>query len=77
VGQSHPGVGCQRRSIFYLTYTPCYPLSRFIESFWYGERMPQLTHGRLLPNGAIDIVLNLRDATLLFYPITGLASSQE
>jgi AraC-like DNA-binding protein len=53
--------------MLYLTYTPCYPLSRFIESFWYGEHSPQHALERLLPNGDIDIVLNLRDATLRFY----------
>lgn len=62
--------------MFYLTYTPRYPLSRFIESFWYAERMPQLTHERLLPNGAIDIVLNLRDATLKFYDDANLSHPQ-
>src|SRR6266508_1111775 len=62
--------------MIYLTYTPCYPLSRFIKSFWYGERMPQRAYERLLPNGAIDIVFNLRDATLRFYDDANLSHPQ-
>lgn len=68
----------------YLNYTPRYPLSQFIESFWYGAHSAQYRHERLLPNGDIDIVLNLRDARLQFYYdanlsrphlITGLVAS--
>jgi AraC-like DNA-binding protein len=59
--------------MFYLTHTPGYPLSRFIKSFWYGEHSPQHTYERLLPNGDIDIVLNLRDARLQFYDDANLA----
>ncbi len=51
----------------YLTYTPPYPLSQFVESFWYGENVPSHVFERLLPNGETDIVINLRDATIRIY----------
>lgn len=56
----------------YLTHTPSYPLSQFVESFWYGENAPDHVFERLLPNGDTDIVINLRDATLRIYDPSNL-----
>ena len=53
--------------MFYKAWTPRQPLSRYIASFWYGENAPGHSFERFLPTGEIDLVINMRDATLRIY----------
>ena len=62
--------------MLYKAYTPRYPLSRFIVSFWYGENAPKHVFERLLPNGDIDLVMNLQDAELRIYNHAALQHPQ-
>jgi AraC-like DNA-binding protein len=59
-----------------LTYQPPYPLSRFVETFWYGEHAPGHLFERYLPTGDVDLVLNLHDATLRIYDAADLPHPQ-
>jgi len=53
--------------MLYRTHVPGPPLSRFVEMFWYGENVPRHLFERFLPNGDVDLVINLQDATFLLH----------
>ena len=48
-------------TMFYNTHQPTYPLSRFIEHFWYHDGYcPGHNKQRLLPDGTSELVIDLR-----------------
>ncbi|HZU32186.1 MAG TPA: AraC family transcriptional regulator [Candidatus Angelobacter sp.] len=49
--------------MLYLTHLPQPPLSNFVELFWFYDGFPQRTHKkeRLMPDGSVEIVINLRE----------------
>jgi AraC-like DNA-binding protein len=54
--------------MLFRSYTPCAPLSEFIEDFWlyedYESRHPR---ERILPSGTLEMVFNLREDELRIY----------
>lgn len=52
----------------YLTYIPPPPLSDFVEAFWFYEgHAPPHAKERVLPDGAMGLIINLRDDRLRVY----------
>ncbi|HZP05675.1 MAG TPA: AraC family transcriptional regulator [Terracidiphilus sp.] len=47
--------------MFYLEHKPAAPLNRFVRTLWYSQA-PQIAHGheRILPNGCVHLILNLK-----------------
>src|SRR5580765_3991179 len=46
--------------MIYRTYTPCFPLSQFVDWFWFYEGYePEHRKERLLPHGAMELVIDL------------------
>ena len=49
--------------MIYRTYAPLFPLSQFVEWFWFYEGYePEHRKERLLPNGAMELVIDLCEA---------------
>jgi AraC-like DNA-binding protein len=59
--------------MLYVDRVPSPPLDRFIASIWYCESAPRpLSLERILPTGAAQLIVNLReDRTRLYHPETG------
>lgn len=53
----------------YLTRIPKPPLSQFVELFWYYDGYPSRQHKkeRLMPDGSVEMVINLRDDVARVY----------
>ena len=50
----------------YRTYTPRKPLADFVETFWlYENYNPSHAKERRLPDGSMELVINLREDTYL------------
>jgi AraC-like DNA-binding protein len=47
--------------MFFRSHTPAPPLADFIEQFWYCADAPAHLRGRILPNGTIELKVNLRE----------------
>jgi AraC-like DNA-binding protein len=56
--------------MFYRSHTPAPPLGDFVEQFWLCSGTPALPRARLLPNGTIELVVNLCDDEIRFYDPT-------
>jgi AraC-like DNA-binding protein len=55
--------------MLYLRHIPKPPLSSFVELFWYWDGFPprRHTHERLMPDGSVAMVINLRDDSARIY----------
>jgi AraC-like DNA-binding protein len=49
----------RRSTVLYLTYTPRAPLNDFVERMWLVSGGQSLRRDRILPNGTIELVINL------------------
>ncbi len=49
--------------MLYLTHRPQPPLNNFVELFWFYDGFPQRPHKkeRLMPDGSVELVINLRE----------------
>lgn len=54
----------------YCSYSPGPPLGKFIERFWHCSDAPPHPRERILPNGMIELVINLRDDEIRIYDPT-------
>lgn len=48
-------------TMLYRSHTPVAPLGQFVEQFWIFSGAPSLPRARILPSGAIELKINLRD----------------
>src|SRR5215831_5858277 len=55
--------------MLYLRHIPKAPLSNFVELFWYWDGFPsrQHSHERLMPDGAVAMVINLKEDQARIY----------
>lgn len=52
----------------YLKYTPQFPLASFVDSLWlYENYQPSHTKERRLPDGSMELVINLREDVIRLY----------
>jgi AraC-like DNA-binding protein len=53
----------------YLTHIPKPPLSSFVELFWFYDGFPARSHKkeRLMPDGSVELVINLKDDEARIY----------
>jgi AraC-like DNA-binding protein len=60
--------------VLYLEHFPAPPLDRFVRALWYAQA-PEIEPGRerILPNGCVQVILNLARDFLLDCPEDGLA----
>lgn len=57
-----------RQPTLYCTYTPQPPLAAFVETFWlYEGYNPPHTKERRLPDGSMELVINLREDAIRLY----------
>src|SRR5579859_4037815 len=57
-----------RRPVIYRTYIPQPPLAAFVDLFWlYEGANPQYAKERRLPDGTIQLIINLREDTIRVY----------
>ena len=53
--------------MIHLIHTPAYPLSRFVENFWFIQcPREECTREKILPDGAIELMINLGSPHKLF-----------
>src|ERR1700704_4631802 len=55
--------------MLFLTHIPKPPLSNFVELFWFYDGFPPCAHQkeRLMPDGSVELVINLREDEARIY----------
>jgi AraC-like DNA-binding protein len=55
--------------MLYLTHIPAPPLNSFVEMFWFYDGFPKREHKkeRLMPDGSVELVINLNDDEARIY----------
>ncbi|MBX6316292.1 MAG: AraC family transcriptional regulator, partial [Isosphaeraceae bacterium] len=53
--------------MFLRTYTPGPPLDGYIDRFWLVSDTPSHPRERILPSGAVELVINLSDDEIRIY----------
>jgi AraC-like DNA-binding protein len=64
--------------MLYLTHTPGPPLNSFVELFWYYDGFPKRPHRkeRLMPDGSVELVINLREDEVRTYDRENLSKCE-
>lgn len=64
--------------MLFQSYLPAPPLSHFVEKFWFYHGFPQRTHKkeRLMPDGSVELVINLHEDETRIYDRDRLHQSQ-
>ncbi len=60
-------------TMFLRTYTPGPPLNEFVDRFWLCSDTPPHPRERILPNGTVQLVINLSDDEIRIYDASDLA----
>src|SRR4029077_555035 len=55
--------------MLYLTHIPRQPLNQFVEIFWYYDGFPRRSHTkeRLMPDGSVELIINLKENEARIY----------
>src|SRR5262245_633894 len=53
--------------MIYHSYTPSAPLAEFVERFWHCSDVPSHPRVRILPSGALELVINLSEDEVRIY----------
>src|SRR5262245_36652409 len=54
-------------AMIYHSYTPSGPLAEFVERIWHCPDVPSNRPVRILPSGALELVINLREDEIRIY----------
>ncbi len=65
--------------MLFLHHIPQPPLAQFVEMFWYYDGFPQRdhTHERLMPDGSVELVINLKKDAARIYDRDDLSKYDE